>query len=371
MSADFAQRLYCFAAAPFAFGEQGGGAVEADAQHVVGFQRDEGLAVLEIRAETADAGDDHLAGFGMGSDIAGQGQQADSDCQIEVGRGHGFRQGDALGLALVALFAKLYIVAIGPLAHGDHEAAIRIDAELQGLVSDTAGLAAAIEGAGIAAVGVVGAADEGAELAELEIKPAAVAGRALAAVLARAVVGEDMGAEDTVQRIQNVGHPQLLGVVDLGDESGPEFPQNQLPFDLAIGDVVEPVLEFGGEIIFHIALEETFQEGGDQASAILRVEPLLVEPHIVALLQHREDAGVGRGPADAEFLEPLDQGRLGEARRRLGEMLVGPDLAAVQGVVGGEGGQHAVAIVVPGAVVAAFAIEPEKAVEGDARARGA
>ena len=52
-----------------------------------------------------------------------------------------------------------------------------------------------------------------------------------------------------------------------------------------------------------------------------RDEPLLLDPHIVAVAQHREGRGVGRGTADAELLHPLDQRRLGVARRRLGEML--------------------------------------------------
>ena len=41
-------------------------------------------------------------------------------------------------------------------------------------------------------------------------------------------------------------------------------------------------------------------------------------------------AGVGRRPADALLLQLLDQRRLGEARRRLREVLLGHELAQLQ-----------------------------------------
>jgi hypothetical protein len=44
--------------------------------------------------------------------------------------------------------------------------------------------------------------------------------------------------------------------------------------------------------------------------------------------------GVGRRTADAVFLERLDQRRFGEARRRLGEMLVGVDAIQRHAVAG-------------------------------------
>src|SRR3546814_7802552 len=70
-------------------------------------------------------------------------------------------------------------------------------------------------------------------------------------------------------------------------------------------------------------MEEALQEGGDEASPILRFEAPFLQPYVAAVLQYPQDAGVGRGPADAEFLHLLDQARLGVARRRLREMLFG------------------------------------------------
>ena len=55
------------------------------------------------------------------------------------------------------------------------------------------------------------------------------------------------------------------------------------------------------------------------------IEPLLLEPHVVAILEDRDGRGVGRGTADAELFHPLDQRRLGVAGRRLGEMLARVD----------------------------------------------
>ena len=91
----------------------------------------------------------------------------------------------------------------------------------------------------------------------------------------------------------------------------------------AAGNVVELVLEMGGEIVGDVALEEALEEGGQQPPALLREEAVLLEPDIVAVLQRLQGRGVGRGPADAELLHPLDQARLGVTRRRLGEMLLG------------------------------------------------
>ena len=123
---------------------------------------------------------------------------------------------------------------------------------------------------------------------------------------------------------------QVLGLADGGGEGLPELAQHLAPVDLAVGDLVELVLEMGGEVVFDVAREIGLQEGGDDAAAVLRHEALAVDLHVVPALQHLDDAGVGRGPADAELLELLDQAGLGIARRRLGEMLLGDDLAALQ-----------------------------------------
>ena len=91
-------------------------------------------------------------------------------------------------------------------------------------------------------------------------------------------------------------------------------------------NLVELVLEPGGEIVGDVAFEEALEEGGQQPAAFLGIEAVLLDPDIVAVLQRLQRRGVGRGPADAELLHPLDQARLGITRRRLGEMLLGLDL---------------------------------------------
>src|SRR5205085_1462067 len=106
----------------------------------------------------------------------------------------------------------------------------------------------------------------------------------------------------------------------------PEFVEHLLPAHAAAGNLVELVLEMGGEVERDVALEEALQEGGQQPSALLREEAVLLQPDIVAVLKRLQSRGIGRGAADAELLHALDQARLGITRRRLGEMLLGLDL---------------------------------------------
>ena len=137
---------------------------------------------------------------------------------------------------------------------------------------------------------------------------------------------EDVRRQDLVQRIEHIGDAQFLDVFEGGREVLPEVAQHVLPVDLAGRDLVELLLEIGGEVIFHIAAEEAFEEGGDDAALVLGDEALLVEPHIAAVAQRLEDRDIGRGPADAEFFQLLDERGFRIARRRLGEMLHALDL---------------------------------------------
>ena len=132
-------------------------------------------------------------------------------------------------------------------------------------------------------------------------------------------------------------------------EVAPEVAQHVLPFELAVGDEVELLLEVGGEVVLDVALEEALQERRDEPALVLGDQPLLVDADVVALLQHGERGGVGGGPADAQLLHALDQRRLGEARRRLGEVLLGLDAAVRQRVALGQRRQAA-AVVVLGAL---------------------
>ena len=139
------------------------------------------------------------------------------------------------------------------------------------------------------------------------------------------------------------------------------------PVDLAVGDAVEVLFQPGGEFVFDVAGEEVLQERHHDAALVLGVEALLLQPHIVAVLQHLQDRRVGRGPADAELFHALDQRGFRVARRRLGEVLRGGDRALGERLAGAHRGQ-ALAFVVLLLVVLALLVERQEAVELDHRA---
>ena len=128
-----------------------------------------------------------------------------------------------------------------------------------------------------------------------------------------ALGGKDMRAQDLVQRLQHLADAQVLDLVDGAHEVAPEIAQHVLPLELAVGDEVELLLQVGREVVLHVALEEAFQERRDEAALVLGDQPLLVDADVVALLQHGQRGGVGRGPADAQLLHALDQRRLGDS----------------------------------------------------------
>ena len=366
------------AAGSLRLGQQGHGAVHADVEHtLVGRDGFVFRPVLHVGAEAADAGQDDFAILGMRPQFARQREQRQRLLQGHVGRRHVAQQRLALGLLLALRFAELDVEAVGALAQRDLLAGDRIDSQDLGAVKT---LAACRVGVGIddaelpreAAFRRVGAADEGAELAELEPQAAVRAGRAIARVLAAIVVGrEEVGAEFLVELVEHFLDPQVLGLADGGGKCLPEFAQHLVPVDLAAGNIVELVLEMGGEAVFDVAGEIGLQERRDDTAAILGNEALAVDAHVIAALQHLDDAGVGRGTADAELLELLDQAGFRIARRRLGEMLLRHDLAPVHRLVLGDVGQDGAGLVVVALVVLAFVVEREEAVELHDRAGGA
>ena len=124
------------------------------------------------------------------------------------------------------------------------------------------------------------------------------------------------------------------------------------------------VLEISGEIVLDVALEEIGEECRDDAAALLGNEPALVEPDVLAVLQHLDNRGVGGGPADPELLELLDQARLAVSRRRLSEMLFRGHLAASERGMMDERRQAPVLVVLL-ALVAVLMVEGQEAVEDD------
>ena len=256
------------------------------------------------------------------------------------------RDGGALGLLVLAALAELHVGAEAARAQRDRQARLGIVAEQ--LAVGRRGLGRAVglgELARVAAVGIARAADEGAVLAaDLEAQAPFAAVGAQARIAALGLGREDVRAQDLVQRLQHLADAQVLDLADRAHELAPEVAQHVLPLELAVGDEVELLLEVGREVVLDVALEEALQERRDQPALVLGDQPLLVDADVVALLQHGERGGIGGGPADAQLLHALDQRRLGEARRRLGEVLLGLDAAVLQRVALGERRQAAAVV---------------------------
>src|SRR5262249_1232735 len=130
----------------------------------------------------------------------------------------------------------------------------------------------------VAAIRVVRAADKRAESAELQRELAGLAGRAAAHVTSGAVVRKEMPAQFLVERLDDVADLEVLGAVDRAGEVAPEIAQPFLPVDPPAGNVVELVLQIGGEIVLDIALEKGGEERCHQPTTVLRDEAPLVEP---------------------------------------------------------------------------------------------
>ena len=115
-----------------------------------------------------------------------------------------------------------------------------------------------------------------------------------------------------------------------------ELAEDLDPVGLALGDVVELLLHLRGEAHVHDVGEEVHQDVGDHHPDVLGEEPLVLEAHVAAVDAASRCRCVGRGPADPVLLERLDQARLGEARRRLGEVLLRQQLEQPEDLLGRE-----------------------------------
>ena len=214
------------------------------------------------------------------------------------------------------------------------------------------------------ACGIVRAADEGAELAQLQRQSSLAAGRAGARVGAIADLLKQMRSQILVQGRDDFGEFQIFCFVDGFGESFPEVAQQDLPIQLAVGHQVELLFQLSSKVIFDIAAEEIGQERCDQPAAIFGYEPTLLQFHVIAVLQNLHDRRVGRGATDAEFFQLFHQARLGIARRRLSEMLVGRHRAALQRIAFGQWRQAGrFRILIAGYVVAILLIDLEESIE--------
>ena len=290
--------------------------------------------------------------------LARQAQQLDPPVERQLSIGQILGNRAALGLLALAHFD------IGAKATGlAHDVLPGLGMLAQHLRSRVLAFLAArlAELAGIFALGIVGAGDEGAEAAAAQRQLAVAAHRAGARIAAIGLGREQHRLQKLVQLRGDVARLLLHHLGGLGLEVAPEGLQHLLPLRPAAADVIQLILKARGEVVGHIALEETLQEGRHQPPAFLGEEAVLLHPHIVAVLQHLQRGGIGRRTPDPQLLQTLDQARFRIARRRLGEMLLGADLLLGRRIAFGQARQQLGIIVV--AVVAAFFVEREEAGE--------
>ena len=122
----------------------------------------------------------------------------------------------------------------------------------------------------------------------------------------------------------------LDGVRVLGAEVEPAQPVDARA--LAVGDVVEVVLDRRGEVVVDEPGEVGLEQADDRERRPGRDERRALLPDVAAVLDGLHDRRVGGRAADAELLHRLDQRRLGVARRRRGGVPVGLEAARVEGV---------------------------------------
>ena len=91
-------------------------------------------------------------------------------------------------------------------------------------------------------------------------------------------------------------------------------------------DLIEVVFEPGCEVVIDVLRKVFGQEAGHDAANVRRDKSFRVHLDVFAILERCDNARIGRRPADAVFLERLDEAGFGKARGRLGEVLFGSQL---------------------------------------------
>ena len=193
---------------------------------------------------------------GMARDLARQRQKRERLFQRHVGGASAARQRRALGLLALAL---LHVVAEAAVAQRDLLAGRRVLAEHAHARPVALGAFGARrrQNAGELAFGIVRAADEGAVLAELQRQLPLAAERAERADRRRRRArGKCAGPSSSLRLSSTCRRAEVLDAADGAGEIVPEFAQQRLPVDLAVRDLVELLLEIGGEIVADIFGEE-------------------------------------------------------------------------------------------------------------------
>src|SRR3546814_15326143 len=106
-----------------------------------------------------------------------------------------------------------------------------------------------------------------------------------------APVGEEHGRQKLVQRLRHFGWLLLHHLGGLGLEVAPEGVQHLLPLRPPAGDVVQALLQLGGEVIGDIAFKEPLQKGRHQPPLFLGDEAVLPHQQIGRALQRLERGG--------------------------------------------------------------------------------
>ena len=160
---------------------------------------------------------------------------------------------------------------------------------------------------GEAALGITRAGQKAAEAAGLNDH--------LAAAQVADLVGDLVGDLDALPA-------QLaLRLFQLGLEPGVEAGQYILPVLLAALHLVQAALHGGGEVGVHDVGEFILHQAGDHLSQGGGAQVLALLDHILPVQDGGDGGGVGGGPSDAPLLQGLDEGGLGVAGGRLGEVL--------------------------------------------------
>ena len=125
----------------------------------------------------------------------------------------------------------------------------------------------------------------------------------------------------------------LAGVFEVLLELGVELVQGGGPLDFAVFDLVEFLFHAGGELVVEDVLEIFDEQFGDDEADFGGEEFSAASGgllHVAAIDDGADDGGVGGGTADAALFQFLDQRSFVEARRRLGEMLLGLEFLKTQ-----------------------------------------
>ena len=118
-------------------------------------------------------------------------------------------------------------------------------------------------------------------------------------------------------------------------------------------------------------MEVMGEEAADDLADVGRHEAPAVHFDVFAILQRRDDARIGRRPADAVLFQRLHQRGLAVARRRLGEMLLGGEGGELHRIPFVHRRQHVIGIVRGPGVIGAFLVHRDVAGLHQRRAVGA